>query len=427
MPSGSCARQLFARWSRFAAYLRSGAKKHSDRLVKLLIALALIPLVLKYWYETQRILGFLPGTAGGIDLGFYYRWTRQWFSGVNVLVARTNPQDYPPASIILLYPLTGMWTMEQARWVWAITTVLAIVVVLFIAFQAWGESFIHRAVLVVLLLYINGVGVTLGNGQATLHVLALVLSSVLLLHQRPVRLTTDLLAAALLTCALLKPNLSAPFIWLVVIFPDSLRVRPLFLIVVGYLALSLFAAQLVSTPLPTLFSQFLANRLPKADISIDPNLHFVLGNLGLDGYLLLASAICFCVLGIWMYRHRASDIWLLLAISTLVMRVWGFHWVYDNAFLIIPELVLLRSLKQGGANKSGTLIPAVLLALNVIAVLPPGNLGGQPRSIQLALALFQGGVWVLTLFFFLHLAGRSPILGRNREHFRGKNPQNSFT
>jgi hypothetical protein len=103
---------LYEKWSRaITPSIQTLGQRYGDHPAKLAIALASIPLILKYWHETQRILGLLPGTAGGIDLGFYYRWTRQWFSGVNIFVGNSNPQGYPPASMVLLYPLTGMWTM----------------------------------------------------------------------------------------------------------------------------------------------------------------------------------------------------------------------------------------------------------------------------------------------------------------------------
>lgn len=363
--------------------------------------LTVIPLVFKYWYETQRILGLVPG-SGGIDLGFYYRWTHQWFNGVDIYLANSTPQGYPPASIVLLYPLTGWLTMEQARVVWALTTLIAFVAVLGIAIRAMNANHWQaRVSLGLLLLLINGTGVTYGNGQASLLVLALVLAAVLILHTRPTAWRTDLVGALLFLGALVKPNLSAPYLWLLVFFPCAARARPLTFVAVGYLALSLFAAQFVHTPLSELLSQFLAARVPEVDISLDPNVHYLLGRLGLDQTILVVSAIIWIGLGIWVYRHRRVNVWQLLAVTTLVMRFWGFHWIYDNVFMIIPEIALIQIFKTDPAHQKNA---ALLLGLNILVTLPPGNFGGQSETIQVALILGQALVWGATLLFILMYA-----------------------
>lgn len=383
-------------------------ERYGRWLVPVALFLSFIPLALKYWYETERILGLIPG-SGGIDLGFFVRWTHSWFGGSNIYILGDTPQGYPPASMVLLYPFTGWLPMEGARWLWAFTTILSFGIVAYIAIRATGAKTLPQRVgIIFLFLYINGTSVTYGNGQATLHILACVLAAILLLHTRPVSWQSDLIAAVLLIWALVKPNLSAPFLWLVLIYPRSFRLRPLVLIVVGYLAFSLYAAALVSTPLPRLWQQFLANRLQSADISIDPNIHYLLGNWGLDQLLLPASAVIGLALGIWIYRHRQADIWLLLGVTTLAMRFWGFHWVYDSAFLIVPEVVLVRILKRESAQSQFYLIAALLLGLNILVMLPPGNFGGQSLFIQNALAISQGIVWLVTLGMFLVYSNQPP-------------------
>src|SRR5947207_2575547 len=83
------------------------------------------------------------------------------------------------------------------------------------------------------------------------------------------------------------------------------------------LVLALYSAAFVNTPLPQLGLEFLANIIQIADISLDPNIHYLLSNLGLDSLLLPVSALIGLALGVWIYRHRQMDIWYLLGVTTL--------------------------------------------------------------------------------------------------------------
>ncbi len=392
VPSPVVSKRLWLQ--RLGAFLR----QNITPILWVLIGLVAVPLALKYWYETQRILGLASG-SGGIDLGFYYRWSREWFQGVNVYLAHDLPQGYPPASMVLFYPLVGWGDMDTARWVWAVTTLLSFLLVVWLGIRAVGsDSIAEKIGLAFLLLLVNGTSVTYGNGQSSLHVLALVLAAILLLHTRPPSVATDLLGAALFTAALVKPNLTLPFVWLLLFFPKSIRLGPLLLVAVMYLALSLYAAQVVQTPLPDLLRQFLDNRLGQVGTSLDPNLQYGLSRMGLEGLLLPIPLLLLGLLGIWVYFHRSLEIWDLMAVTALVMRVWGHHWIYDNVFLFIPEIALIQRVKRERTFAS----PAVwLLGLNVLVLLPPGNLGGQSLTVQMVLAGLQATVWFGTCLYFL--------------------------
>lgn len=379
-------------------------QQHGSRLLWLPIILAVVPLALKYWLETRHILGIIPG--GAVDLPYFYRWTHQWFQGINIYVG-DQPQGYPPASLVMFYPLLGWETFDQARWVWAITTLCAFAVLVVIAIRALdARGLSERVALTVLFLAVNGTSVTLGNGQPTLHILAVLLPALLLLHGRPVHLWSDLVAAGLFVLALLKPNLSAPFVWLIVIFPTTLRVRPLIFVGLGYLALSFYASQIVHTSLLVLAPQFLASRLSDIGLVLDPNIHYLMAKLGMERFVLYISALIFLALGTWIYIQRQKNIWFLLAVTALVARLWGFHLLYDNALLILPEIALLMLLKRERITSQLGIAALMLLVVNILVILPPGNFVGQSKTIQLALALTQGIVWLWTLVFFLWFVGQ---------------------
>src|SRR5262249_53699989 len=157
--------------------------RYSRILIPSILILALIPLALKYLYETQRILALVPG-SGGIDLGYYVRWTHAWFSGTNIYLALADPQGYPPASFLVLYPFTGWLPMEGARYIWAIANIVAFIVVAVIAIRATdAKTLPQRLAIIFLALYINGTSVNYGNGQTAMLQLAFLLPAVLILHQ----------------------------------------------------------------------------------------------------------------------------------------------------------------------------------------------------------------------------------------------------
>lgn len=403
-----------ASWTTRLSTLRDFWTRYGNLILLVFVALSLVPVVPKYWHETQRILGWVD-KDGGIDVSFYYRWTHQWFSGINIYIDVANPDGYPPAGMVILYPFAGWLNLQQTRWVWALTTLLCFAIVTCIAIRATTtptgltiRGLGPPLAIIVLLLLNSGTSVTYGNGQATLLIAASLLPALLLLHRRPANWRNDLIAAALFNIALVKPNLVAPYLWLLLFFPTSIRLRPLALVTAIYLALSLLAAQFVRTPLPLLLQQFLSNRLAYADLSLDPNVHFVLGRLGLDQLLLPASAILWLGLGAWLYLNRRKDIWLLLGVTTLVMRFWGFHWIYDNVFLIVPEIVLIQTIRRGNTPRQMA-VAALLLACNVVVILPPGNFGGQSQTVQYILIFTQAAVWLATLAYFVWLAAQVKI------------------
>jgi hypothetical protein len=67
--------------------------------------------------------------------------------------------------------------------------------------------------------------------------------------------------------------------------------------------------------------------------------------------------------------------------------------------LFIPEVALIRKIR----TKSLATLPVLLLVLNVLVALPPGNLGGQPFGVQQTLAAAQALVWFTTLLYFMLL------------------------
>jgi hypothetical protein len=127
--------------------------------------------------------------TGAVDLKLLHRLVHEWFAGRPVYRELASAV-HPPATYLLLWPLMGWLDVTPARWLWAITTVVAL--------------------------------------AALIHV-------------------KDLLACGLILATLVKPSISVPFLWLVLFAPGS--PGPFSLVALGYGALTVIAVSFQdSTP-----------------------------------------------------------------------------------------------------------------------------------------------------------------------------------
>jgi hypothetical protein len=166
-------------------------------------------------------------------------------------------------------------------------------------------------------------GAAIGNGQLIVHLLPLLLVGVLILHRGAHDPRHRLLGSALVLTTLAKPTISAPFLWLVLFAPHGSA--PMLLVVLGYGILSVFAGTFQHSSLTILLSDW---RVRSSAGAVIPgpgnvaNLHVWLGSLGLDAWILPASLAVWLALGVWIYRHRDADLWVLLGVTALVTRFW---------------------------------------------------------------------------------------------------------
>ena len=92
----------------------------------MLAAVALMSLAAVIWlgYEFWRLL-LQASPAGALDLMLRFTETRLWFAGQPVYeIEKTGV--YPPATYLLLWPFLGWLNSMHARWLWALTSVLAL-------------------------------------------------------------------------------------------------------------------------------------------------------------------------------------------------------------------------------------------------------------------------------------------------------------
>ncbi|KPL15507.1 MAG: hypothetical protein AMJ93_16555 [Anaerolineae bacterium SM23_84] len=193
----------------------------------------------------------------GIDLKNLHDVVQRWFAGRPVY-SELKHAVLPPATYTILWLFLGWLALTPARWLWAVTTVAALGWLAYLIVQQSGaDTPLERVFAMLMLLSMNATGVTVGNGQLIVHLLPALLTGLLLLQREGCGWHEDLLAAALLLVTLVKPSVSLPFFWIVLFSPRPLR--SVLLITLGYLALTLLAAQFQEPELWTLLQGWLVH------------------------------------------------------------------------------------------------------------------------------------------------------------------------
>jgi hypothetical protein len=224
---------------------------HRRALLPAAIALLSFIALLRLGMELHRLVAD-AGYYGAIDLLLRHEEVARWFSGSPFYTAY-NHLVYPPQAYVMLWPFTGWLSPAAARWLWALTFLVAIVWLCALVVRESGAvDPLDRMLVIVTVISMNAVGITLGNGQLIVHMLPPLIVALLLLRRPDGRWHTDVACAVLLLFLLVKPTLSLPFAWAAVM--TTRRVRPIALTVVGYALLTLFAASFQENA-PSLFAQ----------------------------------------------------------------------------------------------------------------------------------------------------------------------------
>jgi hypothetical protein len=352
-----------------------------------------------------RRLVLEPSPAGAIDLKIFHELVYAWFAGEPVYGDAARG-FYPPASYAILLPLLGWLEVPAARWLWAVTTAAMLASLGFLIVRESGaDTHLERGFLVLLLLAANATGVAMGNGQLIVHLLPALLAGLLLVRQDRHRWGEDLLITGLFLAALVKPSVSLPFL-LVLAFRTSQR-RTVLFVAIGYLALTLFAAQFQDAALWTLLRDWLARSSVEATAAGYGNVHIWLSKLGLGEWILPASLGVLLMLGLWLYRHRRLDLWLQIGVTAIVARLWTYHRMYDDLLMLLPAVTLFRIAKQSACDGSDDVVAGVLLAMAALTLLMPARILYQWASPWPL--LFKSShviTWVIVLVFLLDYARR---------------------
>jgi hypothetical protein len=223
------------------------------------------------------------------------------------------------------------------------------------------------------------------------------------------------LASALILATLVKPTISVPFLWLVLFVPRF--PGPISLVAIGYCALTLIAISFQDSTLTALLHDWHARSSSVAVAAGQgnvANLHVWLGSLGLKEWILPTSLALLLALGLWSYRHRHVDIWILMGVTAYVARLWTYHRWYDDALILLPMVTLFRIAKRGPSDNAGDVVAGVLLGVTLLLMLAPGGLFLLPPPWNTVYVFGQAIVWIVTLVFLLGQADQPRTCERGR-------------
>jgi len=315
-------------------------ERHRLVVFRVLTVLMAVLATLKIADEFRRLV-FDQNVSGAIDLRHMHRWVGIWFAGKG-LFQMGKAALYPPATYLMLWPLLGWTSIAEARWLWAVLSVIALFVISLLFIRVIGaKSRAEKVFAVLIVLSINGMGVAIGNGQFILLVLPALMGATLLIEPRAANISRDVMAGALLTWTLVKPSLALPFIW-VFLFRDK-HWRAVVAATIFYILLTFASAAAQNDNLPVLLgAMFHRAAVATVEFAGTRNLHAMLITLGHPEWITFSSVIVFIALGIWIFLRRRADIWILIGVSALVARMWTYHRVYDDALIMLAELALWR-------------------------------------------------------------------------------------
>lgn len=387
------------RWSeKIAPALRNYWVRHQRTLLLFAIGLMAVLALLKLGTEFWRLL-FDMGPNGAKDLRLRHEEVSRWFTGRPVY-GDLPAAVYPPASYVMLWPLLGWLGFAPARWLWAVTSAGALgALSYFVARESGAETRLERVLVVLLVLSMNAMGVTIGNGQLILHLLPLLMAGLFLTYSMQYSRAENLLGAGLLLITLVKPNVSIPFLWIILFRPGSLRIA--ILISSGYAALTFFAALFQKTEPWTLLTEWMS-RASETGEGGYADLYILLSEIGLKEWIFPVSLVLLMALGLWIYSHRDGDRWLLLGVTALFTRFWTYHRLYDNLLILFPMVSLFRTARQGPSVNGGDVMAGLLLVITTLIMLAPARLLIAPSPWDQMFKGIQVTLWLIVLIFLIH-------------------------
>jgi len=330
---------------------------------------------LKLGSEFHRLV-WEAGRYGAIDLAQRYLEVQLWFSGQPVY-GEIEHASYPPASYLILWPLVGWAPFQFVRWFWAILSIISMIwLVRLLVRECDCRSVTERFFVALIPLSMNATGIALGNGQLAILILPLLVYIAALAGQGQRKRSTEFAIGALFVLALVKPTFAAPFfLILLFVFPGY---RTAGAIVIGYLLLTLLASIFQEPGVITLTANWLEYAYAintDAAVELDyGSVHTWLTAIGLSQWNSAASILLLAGLGVWIFRVRRVELWLIFGVTALIARMWTYHGIYDDMLIIIPIIAVYRHVKLVSKSSSPELSSLLLLAGSIFVMLVPVRL-----------------------------------------------------
>jgi hypothetical protein len=369
---------------------------HEKSLLHSAIIFMSLLAVVRLIYEFHRLV-FV--SDGAIDLRLRYDEVQQWFAGLPVY-SDNEAAVYPPASYILLWPFLKPFSWTMVRWLWALILPVMTGWLIYLAIkESRLKSTRSRITLTLFIIAIYPTVITIGNGQLPLLIIPAFLTGILFIRRQGIGWKQDLWVSFLLLFSLLKPSISVPFFWIVMISGNFIRIVTLVLI--GYGILTFWAASFQQETYLALVHQCLQNATIVAGAGGYGNIHSGLIILGLEAWILPVTCLILILLGAWVYYHRHADLWLLLGVTAIVARVWTYHRLYDDLLILLPMITLLRIARQETTDKHSDVVAGILFFCSWLALLAPGTLLQLPFPHGTLFRTGQVLLWIsIALFLF---------------------------
>jgi glycosyl transferase family 87 len=387
--------------------LRTWWRTHSEPILRFAVITMAVAAVVWLSYQFWRLLWqetpiWPTSPTGAVDLKQRHEEVHRWFAGMPVY-GELWTATYPPVSYLILWPLLGWLTVPSARYLWAATTVAALLwTICLILRESGAERPLERMLVALMPLSIYATGATIGNGQLMVHALPILIVALLQLHRAEGGWRTDLFAAGLFLLALVKPSVTIPFVWMLLFVPR--RLRPALLVASGYGALTVVAASFQELGLVRVGRAWVTHGIEvSAAVSLSwnrINLNTLAALLG-PSWTLPASLFVLAGLGWWTLCNRRADPWLLLGVTAVTARFWTYHAWYDDILVLLPLVALFRIAKRSESEGGRDVIAGLLFAITISAMLAPGGLYLLPPPWKIAYVIGQVMLWLTILLFLL--------------------------
>jgi len=174
------------------------------------------------------------------------------------------------------------------------------------------------------------------------------------------------------------------------------RIRPIALVSIAYVLITAFAALFQSGDLGTILFGWLAEG--PQPLQGHANVNKVLALAGLRAWMFPVSLGLLIALGVWVFRNRRAERWLLLGVIAIVGRFFIHHRLYDDLLLFVPMVALFRIAKRGPADGSDV-TAGILFTLMLGSLVAPAQLIGAPGALSLIMEVGQAATWLGALAF----------------------------
>jgi hypothetical protein len=188
--------------------------------------------------------------------------------------------------------------------------------------------------------------------------------------------------------------------------------RPAVIVGAAYAALTVAAAAFQSPGTIALVRRIAGAAAALGSRAGESNLHSLLAWLGRPEWMAAASIAVFLLLGLWVWRQRDGDWWLLMAVCAIAARFWTYHRWYDDLLLLLPMIALYCAASGGTSRWNLDVAAGVLLALTLAVMIAPGGRCLLPAPWDAAWGALQVAIWIADLALLLAIASAAGPGGR---------------